>query len=389
MQVSTVKSTAKQKRISKKARLLANPDIKRWYEGLERGSELTAEKWLYKLGKFCDDHSMTPTHLIELAMKDTKGATDLIQDHIKMMEEAGNAGSHVDGTVKSVISWLGHFDLKPMRRFKIANRDTTPTLEEERVPDAYEIAEILNRGNLRVATAESLIAKAGLRIKAIGNFRATDGLMMKDLPDIVIQQGVAKCLVTPPMIVVRKTLSKAKHQYFTFLTTQGTKKLLAYLNHRLSIGESLNADSPVIAPDQEHNYGRTGNHDKKFLPTTRISRIIRESLRPRFRCRPYIFRSYFDTQLLMAEARGKIPRDFRTFFMGHKGNIEGRYTTNKHILSESLINEMRDAFKRCEEFLDLEVSEEDPLLKQRERVLDGIRNATPEKVQEILKLLGS
>ncbi|WP_218584713.1 hypothetical protein [Candidatus Nitrosotalea sp. TS] len=67
--------------------------------------------------------------------------------------------------------------------------------------------------------------------------------------------------------MIRKTLSKAGHQYFTFLTTQATKKLIAYLNHRLAIGESLSADSPVIAPDSEHSYGRGKNSGKKFLKT--------------------------------------------------------------------------------------------------------------------------
>ena len=56
------------------------------------------------------------------------------------------------------------------------------------------------------------------------------------------------------MIIVRKTLSKAKHQYFTFLTGQGTQKLLAYLNDRLVKGDVLNAESPVIAPDIDHRY---------------------------------------------------------------------------------------------------------------------------------------
>ncbi len=74
--------------------------------------------------------------------------------------------------------------------------------------------------------------------------------------------------------------------------------------------------------------------------------------------------------------------------MGHKGIIEAKYTTNKDVLPEALINEMREAFKRSEEFLDLEVKEEDPLLIQREQVKVAIEKATPEKVQELLKILG-
>ncbi|MEM2759813.1 MAG: hypothetical protein QXU32_06115 [Nitrososphaerales archaeon] len=49
---------------------------------------------------------------------------------------------------------------------------------------------------------------------------------------------------------------------------------------------------------------------------------------------------------------------------------------------------MREAFKRCEKFLDLEIKEEDPLLKQKEQVQSTIDRATPEQMQKILALLG-
>lgn len=101
-----------------------------------------------------------------------------------------------------------------------------------------------------------------------------------------------------------------------------------------------------------------------------------------------MLRAYFDTQLLMAEARGKIAHDFRVFFMGHKGSMEARYTTNKGVLPVALVNEMGEAFKRSEEFLDLEIKEEDPLLKRKEELHAVIEKATPEKVQEMLKVLG-
>ncbi len=60
--------------------------------------------------------------------------------------------------------------------------------------------------------------------------------------------------------------------------------------------------------------------------------------------------------------------------MGHKGTIEAKYTTNKRVLSEALIREMREAFKRSEEFLDLEIKE-DPLLKQREEIQKAVEKA--------------
>jgi hypothetical protein len=39
------------------------------------------------------------------------------------------------------------------------------------------------------------------------------------------------------------------------------------------------------------------------------------------------------------------------FWMGHKGDIENRYTTNKHRLPESVIEDMRGAYKRSQDHL--------------------------------------
>ncbi len=170
-------------------------------------------------------------------------------------------------------------------------------------------------------------------------------------------------------------------------SSSGTKRLLAYLNDRLAKGEALNADSPVIAPDHDHSYSRLANTGKKFMTTDRICRIVKDNFRPRFNWRPYVLRAYFDTQLLISEAKKEMIYSFRVFFMGHKGTIEAQYTTNKGRLPEDLENEMREAFRRSEKFLDLETVEEDPLLKQKEQLHTVIESATPEQVQKLLFLL--
>ncbi|MGH9993475.1 MAG: site-specific integrase [Nitrososphaera sp.] len=381
-------STSAKLKQTKAEKLLGNSDVKRWYDNMARGSPLTAEVRLRRLCHFCEVHTITPAQLVDLATRDLATATNLLQDHIAWMEEKENAPGYIRNTLTAVRSWLNHSDIQVRRRLKVADADSTPTLEEERVPEGAELAEIFNRATMRAATIISLMSKAGLRPEVLGNYNATDGLMMKDLPDIVIQQGVARCLVSPPRVIVRKTLSKTKHQYFTFLTGQGTRKLLASLNDRLARGESLNGESPVVAPNLEYRAFRGKNAGKRFLPTRRICNDVRDTFRPRFKWRPYVLRSYFDTQLLIAESRGKIAHDFRVFFMGHKGSIEAKYTTNKGVLPEALLNEMREAFRRCETFLDLEISEEDPLIKQKDRLQSIIEKATPERMQEMLRALG-
>ena len=376
---------------SNKARMLSNPEVSRWHANMARGSAITADITLRRLDVFCRTHQMSPMELANLGMKDVRTATNLLEDHITWMEDKGYAPSYVNSYVKAVKSWLAHFDVEMRRRIKVRNMNQTPTLQNERVPNASEIAEVFARAPLRTAAMISLMSKSGVRPEVMGNHNGTDGLRMRDLPDVVIHQGMAKCIRTPCQIVVRAELSKTRHQYFTFLTASGTTKLLAYLNDRLACGEPLHGDSAVIAPDHRHAQHRTRHALKTFISTLQIGKEIRKTFRPRFQWRPYVLRAYFDTQLLIAESKGRIAHDFRVFFMGHKGSMEARYTTNKGMLPEMLTREMREAFVRSEEFLDLEDrmthEKHDIMQNHKQELQDAIQSATPEQLDLMLEAL--
>ena len=370
---------------TKKARLLANVDIKRWYNNLARGSCLTAEGRLRRLGRFCEIHQMTPAMLADLAIKDLRAATDLLEDHITMMESEGYSPGYVDEQIKTVKSWFRHFDVEVKRKIRVSGNNFTPTLQNERVPNAQEMVEVYSRAGLRETVIISLMAKSGLRPQVLGNHNGTDGLRMRDMPDLTMQEGVVRCIRTPNRIVVRRELSKARHQYFTFSTGSATNQIIAYLNDRLSRGEPLDGNSAVVAPDYIYKTNRGRNYSKEFLPTQRLSKLVRDTFRPRFMWRPYILRPYFDTQLLIAESRGKMVHDFRVFFMGHKGTMESRYTTNKGILPEVLLIEMRQAFARSEEYLDQ--SDTDGIQEQRLQAQQQIQEATPAQIGRMLEAL--
>src|SRR5579885_417974 len=380
-------NTATKQKYTKKNRLLANPDVKRWYENLSRGSELTADVRVRRLGLFCQAHHMTPSELAELGMRDLRAVTDLIEDHITSMEQEGYAPGYIGDTVKAVKSLLRHFEVEIKRRIKISNLGSTPTLENEKVPESLELTELFNRSEVRSGAMMSLIAKAGLRPEVLGNHNGTDGLRIKDLPDLAIVEGLVIFTSIPPRIKVRKALSKTRHEYFTFITDMGVKRLLAYLNARILAGDALAPDSPVIAPASKHPMQRGQNSTKPFLPTQRIRVEIKNTMRPRFQWRPYVLRAFFDTQLLIAESRGKIAHDFRVFFMGHKGSIEATYTTNKGILPKALTDAMRDSFRRSEELLDLEKGAEDPQEEKREQIRQSIQCLPPEKLAAVQKLV--
>jgi len=62
-------------------------------------------------------------------------------------------------------------------------------------------------------------------------------------------------------------------------------------------------------------------------------------------------RTRFDTQLMLAESHGRMLRDYRVFFMGHKGDIEHRYTVNRRNLPYEVAEDMREAFERSQRYL--------------------------------------
>ena len=371
-------------RYTKKLKLLSNPNIRRWYDNLARGSPLTAEGHLRRLGRFCEMHQMTPIHLVDIALQNLRTATDLLEDHITMMESQGYSPGYIKNQINTIKSWLKHSDIEIRRKMRIASASFTPTLQNERVPESHELSEIYGAAGLRESAIISLMAKSGLRPEVLGNHNGTDGLQIRDMPNLVIHQGRVKCIRTPNKIIVRRELSKTNHQYFTFTTSTATGHIIDYLNDRLAHGELLCANSPVITPNT-HKTGKGKRSKKLFLPTQRISEKVRQTFRPRFTWRPYVLRAYFDTQLLIAESKGKMAHDFRVFFMGHKGTMESRYTTNKGILPEMLTAEMCEAFMRSEQYLDQ--THMDSLLDQKQKALNMIEYATSQQIEQILGLL--
>ena len=113
--VGTLERSAPNKNIIKKQtnkqRMLNNPDVKRWYDNMARGSKITAEVLIRRLHGFCQMHDMTPMQLSDLGIKDVRTFTDLLEDHVIMMEDKKYAPSYVSGQIKAAKSWLRHFDV--------------------------------------------------------------------------------------------------------------------------------------------------------------------------------------------------------------------------------------------------------------------------------------
>jgi hypothetical protein len=322
------------------AALFRDADVKRWYDNVARGSQVTADVYLRRMGSFCRHFKTTPSALLSLG---DNQRYDVMLDYVSFMETSGKSGSYTKSALKAVKSWLAHNGREVKRKIKIKGSEDTPSLRDERVPTNQELKRIFLSGDKKARVACALVAHSGLRIGTLGNYAGKGGLRIRDLPEMKVQGALVDFEKKPTLLVVRKELSKAGHQYLTFLGDEGCEYLKDYLEERMRAGEELGADSPLVTPKMTV---------KPFIRAGNIGDLIRGAVRTAgFPWRPYVLRSYFDTQLMLAESKGLVLRDYRQFWMGHKGDIENRYTTNKHRLSESVIEDMREAYRRSQEYL--------------------------------------
>lgn len=324
--------------------LLKDPDLYRWYANVARGSTITADVYLRRLGAFSEQVRVSPSELTRLKEKELH---DLLLDFVSNEERKGRTGSYIHSSIKAVKSWLLHHGVRLTLPIRIKGVQETPTLRDERTPTQDELRRIFLSATPRDRISCVLMAHAGLRPEVLGNYLGNDGLRLSDLPELDIRGSKIRFERIPTLVVVRPELSKAGHRYFTFLGEEACGYVVNYLEERLRGDEKLLPDTDLVHPK---GVGATG--PKPFIRTINIGDGVRKSIRTAgFPWRPYVLRAYFDTQLLLAESKGKVAHDYRVFWMGHKGSMEARYTTNKGRLPQSLVDDMREAYRRCEPFL--------------------------------------
>ncbi len=330
----------------KYAALLQTEELRRWLRNLEKGSKITAEVSLRRIGKASELMAMSPSKMVSEAKNRPKEFQDALEDFVSRLEEKGNAPQYIAGIMKNIRSWLSYNGITLTRRIKIRNLSSTPTIDNEQVPSQDELARIFRNSSARVRVAEALIAFGDLRPESLGTHDGSDGLQIRDLPELRIENGKVSFERIPTIIVVRPTLSKGKHKYFTFLPSEGCAYLREYLEARIRGAENLKPDTPVIGHE------RPTITMKMHLPTRKITGLIRKAMRKAgVYKRPYVLRAYAETQLIIAESKSKISHPYLQFIAGHKGDIEARYSTNKGRLPPEMIEGMRSAYKDCEPFL--------------------------------------
>ena len=340
-----------------------NKDIARWYKELRRGSETTAKVYLRRLGLFCTSIGIDPFKLLK--MKDRQ-IIDILRDYITDMEERKYAGGYTKGNIKAVKSWLVFNGIKLSMNLKVKDSDSTPTLDGKQIFSQDDLRKVLNASDPRGRVAIGMIAFSGIRIQSLGNESGTDGIRLGDIEGLSIDRNGVKFEKVPAKITIRKTISKKRNEYFTFLGQEGCNYIRLYLNERINQGEEINKDSPLIT------YSKSALRNNAFITRTKVSDLIRKAIRTAgYDNRPYDLRPYFASRLLRAQDERLITRDYRTFFMGHKGDIENTYTTER-LLSSDMVESMRSAYLKSTKYLETErkgMTEDEMEIKFRSQLL--------------------
>ena len=355
------------KRESRHVRLLKNAKVALWYRQARRGSESTAQVRLAVIGRFLEQHQMTPTKLFALK---ADGITELVDEFVEQNAAKPNV---VRETVKAVKSLLAANGMVFSRKIKLPR---ARIITEQRIITQDELRSVLAGANLRARVAIVLLAQSGQRLEVLGDGK--DGLRLEDIVDLEVKDGNISWKHIPARFIVRDTLSKTGIPYFSFLSNEAVQYVEAYLRARMLHGEHLTPRSVLIGPVKTN--GWHGKLTEKFeggtqpISRANISDAIRTAMRrAAVNERPYALRSFFASQA--ARCRQLSP-DVREFLMGHNSGISKTYTLNKR-LPEETIEEMRSAYAKSLPLL--ETVEHETLLRV---------NALDQKVVGMLKALG-
>ncbi len=323
--------------------LLLDDTVRRWHENLNARSMITAEVYLRTLGLYCELNKTSPLEIIKNGK--SREFKESFSDFVRKLEREGKAGSYIVRFKKVLKSWLKFNDMQISFNVNIKDEHHNPTIENERVPTKDELSRILGKATKRARVSIGLMAFSGLRPESLGNHDGSDGIRLRDFKDAELSGDILRLPESPAILNIRHNLSKARHSYFVFVPDETIGFINSYLKERSGFGEKISLDSPLLSFD----YYKRGQRGKnQFLRTALVTREIRTAIRGiDLNMRPYVLRAYFATGLDIAESKGFISHPWRMFFMGHKGDIESRYSTNKGRLPPDMIEGMRSAYLKC------------------------------------------
>ena len=372
-----------------------NEDFKIWYDQNAIQSQTTANEYARVLYRYLTENNLKLDKLTDIILTDNERFEKSLMAFANQLALEDLAPTYINNRLKPLRSWAKYNGKPIIRDIKVGNRNLTPSLDDEQVPTPEQVSDIRSNASLRGRICVGAIAYSGLRPEVLGHQHYEDGLRLGDLPELSIEN--LDFTKTPTQVVVRAELNKAGHTHRTFFPESTCRDIIAYLKVRKGQGEALTKDSPLIAVSSSHAYkgqrltrGRTGT---RHVVSAIVSRDIRNAMRPTYTQRPYVLRSYFSTRLAQAIADRVLDNSYRTYWMGHKGTMSAHYSTNRALLPDDLIENMRQAYTRCLPYL-LGAGADDETRRKKSaqdtlKILRALNQLDDEQISSIEKILES
>jgi hypothetical protein len=172
---------------SKHRHLLEDQQIRRWYDNVARGSRVTADVYLRRLGSICTLRSTTPIDLAGRGKDDEEWLSNFLMDLVSELESQGKAGSYIVSNLKAIKSWLSQNGTGIRRKIKVRSADDTQTLKGKHTLTSSKLRGLFHNSPPQTRCACGLIAESGLRPEVVGTYDATDGLTVGDLPEMKVE----------------------------------------------------------------------------------------------------------------------------------------------------------------------------------------------------------
>ncbi len=341
--------------------MLDDHHVKEWYEEfIYNHSESTSIVYLRGLSSILKTMRETPESVLSL---NKKILYDKMLRYAKDEKKIGKAPSTIMTQFKAIYSYLLYYDVDFKKIPHPKNIQSTPTVEDEKIPTKEELSNVLQMATPRDRVSICLMGFSGLRPGVIGDPHGENGLRMGDLEGWSIQNGKIS-FETPVMITVRSVLSKTSNRYLTFLCEEGSKHLENYIDSRIRQGEIIDNNSPVVRCAFERKKKDT---EPIFLSTGAVRNGIRISLRKiGINKRPYVLRRYFASRMNEAEYHGIMHHSFSQFMMGHKGDMMSTYTMNKGLI-DSHLADLKESYVKSQSYLQTDVNNQE-LQKNEKRI---------------------
>ncbi len=346
--------------------LLKDADVKGWYDEMVLANPVRADDYLRRHFRYCRAIGMTPKQIVARTKDEDAGRrtverqytqfaalmkaphkpmdhkqSDEIQGVKPELCAKGHPASYVGNYGKTLRSYLAYHGVA-LRRINVGDTDAAPTLDNVPPPTKDQVRKAIIAADDRGKVVIAFRAWTGVRPEVLGRPDASDGLVLRDLPELRVQNGVVTFDKRPTQVVVRPNLSKIKRREVKFLPAEGCRYLKAYMDRRAT-HEELGPDSPVVTSDRYRS--------RRFLEEQAIAGIVRKAFRAiGLPNRPYDLRNFFIAGLESAEHAGMIGHTNKEFFVGRKKEIDLVYTQGRYVSPEAL-ERLREEYLKCEPYM--------------------------------------